>query len=236
MNAADTATDVARTFVLLHERLTGGGTREAALRRLVDLAVVAVPGCSWAAVTAWPVHGHPYSLATSDEVAADVDRLQYETGQGPCLDAAGASPAVRSPDLGAERRWPAFRAAALKSSPVRGIMAFLLAEQPLRTALNLYSPQPGAFDMQATAAAVVFAAQARILTQHAETAEKAANLAVALDSSRAIGAAVGILMNAHKVTEEQAFTMLRISSQHLNRKLRDVAEVVTETGTLPDPR
>jgi hypothetical protein len=49
-----------------------------------------------------------------------------------------------------------------------------------------------------------------------------------------IGVALGVLMSARKVTQEQAFTLLRVASQNLHRKLRTVAAEVVETGTLPD--
>ena len=49
-------------------------------------------------------------------------------------------------------------------------------------------------------------------------------LEVALKSSRRIGAAVGILMSALKVTEDAAFTSLCKISQKQNRKLRTIAD------------
>ena len=63
---------------------------------------------------------------------------------------------------------------------------------------------------------------------------KAAHLQVALQNSRHIGAAVGILMSLHKITEDQAFGLLRLASQRSNRKLRDLALDVIDTGWL-DP-
>jgi len=60
-----------------------------------------------------------------------------------------------------------------------------------------------------------------------------ANLGIALRSARRIGAAMGIIMFAHKVTEEQAFAALRIASQHTHRKLRDIADEVLLTGLPP---
>ena len=63
---------------------------------------------------------------------------------------------------------------------------------------------------------------------------KAANLEVALDSSRQIGAAMGILMGRKLMTQEQAFLALRAASQHLHRKLRDIADDVLRTGELPE--
>lgn len=65
-----------------------------------------------------------------------------------------------------------------------------------------------------------------------------ANLQVALVSNREIGQAIGILMSTYKLTRQQGFDLLRMTSQHTHRKLRDVAIEVCETGTLelPPPR
>lgn len=62
---------------------------------------------------------------------------------------------------------------------------------------------------------------------------KIANLETALVSARRIGAAMGVLMASQKVTDEEAFDLLRRASQNNQRKLRDVAEDVMLTGTLP---
>ena len=62
--------------------------------------------------------------------------------------------------------------------------------------------------------------------------EKIANLEIALASARRIGAAIGVIMAGFKVTEEQAFAILRKASQHQNRKLRDVADDVLLTGAV----
>ncbi|UQX87331.1 ANTAR domain-containing protein [Jatrophihabitans telluris] len=63
--------------------------------------------------------------------------------------------------------------------------------------------------------------------------ERATNLEIALETSRHIGAAIGILMGVNRITEEQAFQLLRETSQRSHRKLRDVADYVLETGSLP---
>jgi AmiR/NasT family two-component response regulator len=47
-----------------------------------------------------------------------------------------------------------------------------------------------------------------------------------------IGQAKGILLERLKITPEDAFDLLRRSSQHLNLKLRDVARGLAETGEL----
>ena len=65
--------------------------------------------------------------------------------------------------------------------------------------------------------------------------DHATHLAIALQTNRIIAEALGILMSTYKINEQQAFDLLRLVSQHTNRKLRDVAADVTHTGTLPDP-
>lgn len=64
--------------------------------------------------------------------------------------------------------------------------------------------------------------------------DRVVNLQTALDSNRQTGVALGILMNTHKITDREAFAPLRATSQHTNRKPRDLAADVALTGTL-DP-
>lgn len=72
-------------------------------------------------------------------------------------------------------------------------------------------------------------ALAQAQAQEAEES-KIDNLRSALASREIIGQAQGILMQREKITAEQAFQLLRRSSQHLNRKLRSVAQDVVDTG------
>jgi len=53
----------------------------------------------------------------------------------------------------------------------------------------------------------------------------------ALLSSRAIGVAMGILMERHQLSTEQAFEQLVTSSQRRNIKLREVADELVRTGS-----
>lgn len=67
---------------------------------------------------------------------------------------------------------------------------------------------------------------------HRACEHDAAMLRVALQNSRDIGTALGILMSQHKIGRDAAFELLRTASQHSNRKVRDLALEVVETGTL----
>jgi AmiR/NasT family two-component response regulator len=65
---------------------------------------------------------------------------------------------------------------------------------------------------------------------------KAEHLQLALDHSRDIGAAVGVLMSQHKMQQSEAFELLRQTSQDQNRKLYELALEVLTTGELPPRR
>jgi AmiR/NasT family two-component response regulator len=58
----------------------------------------------------------------------------------------------------------------------------------------------------------------------------AAHLQRALASNRQIGMAMGILMERHRLTQEQACERLRDLSMRGNVKLRDVADQIIYTG------
>ena len=225
--------ELAADFEALNEYLGDGADGADALTRLVKLAVVSVPGCDWAGLTAWPQGRRPRSLAATDPVAAKVDELQYALGEGPCLTAAAENEPVRIPDLTVDERWPRFNEMTLSRTPVRSVLAFQLGSSPDRAALNLYGSTAHAFGEESLVAGALFASHARVLVMHAGRAEQASHLKEALATSRRIGMAIGILMNVHKVTEDEAFGLLRATSQNLNIKLRTIADDVARTGTLP---
>ena len=58
------------------------------------------------------------------------------------------------------------------------------------------------------------------------------NLRFALQASRRIGIAIGIVMNAHRLTDGQAFDVLARLSQQKNMKLRDLVEDIVLTGDI----
>jgi AmiR/NasT family two-component response regulator len=55
----------------------------------------------------------------------------------------------------------------------------------------------------------------------------------ALESNREIGVAMGIMMAAGRYTQAEAFEQLVDASQHLNRRVRDIASEVALTGAMP---
>jgi len=80
----------------------------------------------------------------------------------------------------------------------------------------------------------VLAAHAAIALSAVRDHERAKQLEDALQANRQIGMAIGVLMGRGGMTQDEAFALLRRASQHLHRKLREVAAEVVDTGQLPD--
>jgi ANTAR domain/GAF domain len=205
------------------------------LNRLVAVAARAVTGSEHAAISLMVGDGPPRTGPRSDELPAEVDRLQYETREGPCLQALTASDLVLTNDLSFAPDWPNFAHRAVEETGVRSMLSYrLFLNDGNRAALNFYAMKPDAFDMTSVATGSIFAAYASMAQLAALHQDLSIHLGRAVESNREIGVAMGILMANQRLTQEQAFTSLRIASQHLHRKLRDIAADVIYTGALPE--
>ena len=194
-----------------------------------------IPGARWASITQRHDHNGFVTLVASADIARRIDDVQYELGDGPCLQALGGK--VVAVDAETFRlRWSELATRVVADTPVRAVLSQPLSPiSPHATlgSLNLYSERSEGFVATAmTAAADVAAACALALVASAERA-RADNLLVALESSRQIGAAIGIMMARSGCTYEQGFAALRTASQRTHRKLRDVADEIVFTGDVP---
>jgi hypothetical protein len=223
---------LSQEFAALGRELRGPGDNQAALQRMVQLAVKHIEPCTGASITVVR-GGRGSSVATSDPVAATADDLQYELNEGPCVRSAERDANYLLIDVRDDRRWPRFSAALTEHTPYRCVLSYQMIAGD-SAALNLYAERPGAYETDDIDLATVIAAHASSLVALSASEDRVANLETALESNREIGAAIGVLMAHHKVTHDEAFALLRSASQRMHRKLRDVASEVVETGTLPE--
>lgn len=192
----------------------------------------AIPAARCASITQRGPRTGFLTVAASDDLAGRIDDVQYELGDGPCLQAVdGVVVDADAPTL--RRRWPDVAARLTAETPVRGVLSQPLANDTALGSLNLYTERPGGFPPQALAAAADTAAACGLALVAVKERVRADNLMVALDSSRQIGAAIGIVMALTRCTYEQGFEMIRTASQRAQRKMRDIAEEIVLTGALP---
>lgn len=219
-------------------------TLPAKLETIVALATRTVPNCDAAGISLL-IDGQPTSGAVSDRLAVEIDLVQYETGEGPCLSAIRDSRIVRVDVIGQDSRFSRFTPGALD----RGVNSFLSI--PLdasgRTvgALNLYSHTPKAFDEGAERTVqplADYAADAVARSPlYAYSLDMVEGLMESMESQALIGQATGVLMATEQRTSEEALDRLRELALASGESMRTVADwVISEHPTgvapsLPEP-
>ena len=226
--------DLAADFVGTARRLATRPTLAGTLEAIVKHAVHSIDGAEHASITAKHANGGYRTLAATGDLALQVDMIQYDAGEGPCVDALVGQHVFRSDDLSTDKRWPVFAARATEQTEVLSLMThrLFLEEDDSLGSLNLYSRKRAAFASLSLDALNSLATLSAIAFAKASAEHDSQNLRHALETSRTIGIALGILMITYKIPRDEAFDMLRVVSQHTHRKLHDIATDVAQTGEL----
>lgn len=215
--------DPTRVFASLADIVAQGSTSKEMYAAVCVAATLMVPGCDHASLMI-SRDGNCTTVAVSDPVAHEIDRLELALSCGPCLDAIENQTTQMATDLASGDRWPALAARVVAETPVRGAMSVQLPVDRAKVgALNLFSDTANAFDTTSIERAMMLAAFATVATAAAAYAEDAAGLRTALARNRVIGKAVGMLMLVNDISEDEAFDILRRTSQASNVKVADVA-------------
>jgi anti-anti-sigma factor len=237
---------LARRLADLTRCLLDARTVGEALERIAEAGRHLVPGADVASVTLRDPDGKFHTPAGTDDVSAELDRLQYETGQGPCVAAAqtpGPGVAV-SGDLATDPRWPEFGPAAAERGVGAVLSSTLLwdwdARPPhLSGALNLYSRRSHGFtdaDCDIALLLVTHASLALASTRAVGTAELTeARLRSTFDSRDVIAHARGVLTERRGIGAEAAFDVLFRRSRELNMKLAGLARALASGRDEPGP-
>jgi len=211
-------------FTALARHVHASDDFSGSLARITSTAQQAIAGCEAASISLLTRDG-PVTFGATDALADEGDQIQYEEGEGPCLDAAMEEHWVYTPDLAVEPRWPRSAARLSLHLGVHSMFSTRLAldAAPLDTlgGLNMYATRPDAFSQQDQMLGLLLSSLGAVVVDASKQQE---NLRRAIDSRQVIGEAVGMLRAQNKVSSEQAFRMLSQASQRMNIKLREVAE------------
>jgi GAF domain-containing protein len=172
------------------------------------------------------------SLCTTDRVSALIGQLQYDLGEGPCVDAHRQGRPVFEPDLAhpSTFRWLAFRGPALEAG-VRAVFGFPLEVGAIHLgALHLYRERPGPLGDEEHADALIMAdivAEAILMLQaNASPGRLAAELSARSDFQYVVHQASGMVAVQLQVTVGQALIRLRAYAFGHDRPLAEVADAV----------
>lgn len=222
------STDPATVFAALADIVYHGSSADEVYAALCNAAPLLVPHCDHASLMLMR-HGKAVTVAASDAVARVVDDIERATGEGPCLDAIGSEAAQVESDLRTPNRWPAMARGVLNRTPVRGAMGFRINVDDQKVgALNLFTDTAGVFDSISADNAIILTAFTAVTVAAVMHGQEASTLREGLESNREIGKAIGLIMAMHQVSGDEAFALLRKSSQDLNVKISDLAATVVD--------
>ena len=170
------------------------------------------------------------TVASSSPEALQMDEVQYEFDDGPCLQAARTNETVLTPDISLDSRWREYTGTISEF----GLKSILGVPIPLdgetQCGLNIYAREANAFSDEMVREAEEFARGAskslRLAVRIAHLAESRENLKAAMSSRTTIDLAAGIIMAQNRCSQDAAVAILRAASSARNMKLRDVAAAV----------
>jgi GAF domain-containing protein len=209
---------------------------ESVLQRVTALAAGVLPGEPVISVTILADRG-PVTVASSGDLALELDEEQYRLSSGPCLTAAATGQTAELVDTRTAVEWADFAAVAAAAG-CGSVLSFPLpVREKVAGALNVYARQFTVADPRTHDLVARFADYAVVpvsnMYLYESAVERADHLAAALDSRAVIDQAKGVLMERFKLTPDQAFQALTRVSMETNTKVRDIAEQFVRTGDLP---
>ena len=214
------------------ERTSGDAdATEVRLQRLVNMIIeFAVDSLGADGATLTVGHGSAFStVKTSDTRLVHIDEAQYEAKDGPCIQALGQGSTVVVEEFDDDRRWPhvAELAQQLGVHSSLSVGVGIDHADQLGASLNFYSRGRRHFGDEHVRLGNAFAAQLATALSSAEmhraTARLAGELGEALKSRAVIDQAKGMIMRERGCNADEAFDMLRRTSQNRNVRLADVA-------------
>lgn len=218
--------DVGQAIVEAARTINQQQSLDQTLQRIVEVVRDSVPGFDQVGLSTLRKDGTVETRAFAGDLVLQLDQVQYDLGEGPCVDSLNETHVVSAPAIRHDRRWPRYVPLALDLG-LRSQLAvklYLDAEGTLG-GLNLYSTTSEEIVPDAVALADLFAAHAAIALGHARERE---TLNEALHSRKVIGQAIGIVMERYEMDEDRAFAFLVRASSHGNIKLREIAQEIVD--------
>ncbi len=214
-------------------------TLPAKLEAVVAIVKRITPDCHAVGISLL-MKGEPTTTAVSDRLSVEVDLVQYQTGEGPCLTAIHDSNVIRIDVLGNDGRFSRFAPGAL-AVDINSVLSIpLIAHGKAVGALNLYSRVPDAFDSHTVETLQPIAGYAGevIATSplYAYSLDMVDGLVETVESRALIEQATGVIMTNEELTAEEAMDRLRHLALESGESMRVVAGwVLTERPTGPVP-
>ncbi|MCW2783714.1 MAG: hypothetical protein JWP74_231 [Marmoricola sp.] len=203
------------------------------LNTIVASVVQSLPEIDHAGISVTHRDGRIETKVWTDDLVTDLDQLQYDLDEGPCVDAMNTAipgDIVRVDDARHEQRWPVYIPRAVQAGLRSQLGLRLYTEAETVGGLNLYSTSTDAISHDTELLAEMFATHAALALGRVRTET---NFISAMGTRALIGQATGIVMERYDLDAERAFDYLVRVSQTSNTKMRDVAAQLVAERQLP---
>ena len=218
---------VAEELARASESINHSRTFQDTLDAIVHATSTSLPEFAHVSISVRNGGGTFETSAGTDQLAWELDGVQYDLGEGPCVEAIEDEPVVVVQHLRHEQRWPRYVQEAMARGILSQVAVRLFTDSKHIAGLNLYSTERDEVSACSAETARLFATHAAIILGHAQAEEQ---LNQALQSRKVIGQAVGILMERYRIDADRGFQFLVRASSTSNLKLRDVAEEVVTSS------
>jgi anti-anti-sigma factor len=202
------------------------------LEQIIEFGCAVIPGCS-AASLALLVDGRPTTVTVNDRIALELDFVQYDGTEGPCLAALDGK-RIRVDVLEADERFPHFALGAADHRIHSVLSTPIVHDGEVVGTLNLYAHEPSAFDDTAEHIALVASGQAAQAIARSDvltaTRIRRDQLQAHYDEKAIVARAQGVLIATQRCSAEQAANLIRHAATATDEPLLTVAWRILETA------
>jgi GAF domain-containing protein len=222
--------DLVNALEQLADVLQRHDTLGTALANIAEAATQSVPRCD-AATIALSIEGRPITAAMTARVALELDLVQYDTHDGPCLTSFRTMSTLRLDIAEAGDTFPHFAKAA-EDQGVLGVLSVpAVWDDRIVATLNLYS-RVGVFDETAVSVATVLGSQIAIAVSRSPEFAAARGVVEQgqrdLEDRSQVQIATGLLMVNEACTVEQAEGLLRSAAAIDEKTVVEIAQRIIE--------
>jgi GAF domain-containing protein len=215
--------DVASALARAARTINRPRTLEETLETIVAATRTSIPGFDHAGISVTHRNGTIETSAATGPLVWELDQIQYELDEGPCMEAMREGPIVTAPDLRHDQRWPKYVPAALERGVKAQLAVQLYVDEQTLGGLNLYSTESEIIDDQAPMVAELFATHAALALGRAR---RESQLSEAIETRQTVGIAIGLTMGRYRIDQTRAFEFLARASSTSNIKVRDLAQEI----------
>ena len=202
------------------------------LEQVIAFSCNVLPGCDAASV-ALLIDGTPTTVAVSEHIALELDIVQYDNDEGPCLSALSGE-RIRVDIVAADERFPHFAIGAADQR-VNSILSMpIIHDGDIVGTLNFYAHEPGAFDDTADHIARLASGQAAAAIVRSDVLIAAQRrrdqLQAHYDEAALVARAQGVLIATHHCSNEQARNLINHAATTEGDTLLTIAHRILDTA------